>query len=124
MAKRQDTRSFGDTESSTFPKMGDDYLTDHLVNVSGNRSPYTMPVARKGPKQDNDVNVGTKKNRSASLIHEANGPACTIVAKICYPNAPEHNQTQRGLKTVPSSVGNRDFWGARASDNGGECIGC
>ena len=122
MAKRQDTRSFGDSAASAFPKMGDSYLTDHLINVSGNRSPYTMPTQKKGPKQDNDPNVGTAAKRKGYEIKEANGPACTPVARICYPNAPEHNQTQRAMRTVPSKAGLGDFHLARGRDNAGETI--
>lgn len=117
MAKRKDTRSFSDTEVSTFPKMGDTSITDGLVNVSGNRSPYTMQVPRKGPLGDTGQE-SQKTNRSASMIHEAHGPTFRPVATTCFPNAPEASQTQRGLRTVPSSVGSRDFWDNRSGDGG------
>jgi hypothetical protein len=120
MAKRQDTRGFGDAETTSFPKMGDDYVTDHLVNISGQRSAYTMPVGKKSTTTDQGP-LGGKATRSASLIHEANGPACTPIARISYPNSPEAKNVGRGMKTVPSSMGNRDFWGARG-DNAGQCI--
>lgn len=109
MANRRDTRSYSDTETSTFAKMGDEELTSHLVNVSGNRSPYTMPVGRKGPKTDQDQGVGTAAHRSQNLIHEANGPQAKVVATIDYSNAPEKSSTGRGMRTVPSKAGISDF---------------
>lgn len=118
MAKRRDTRSFSDTQTSSFPKMGDSSITDGLVNVSGNRSPYTTAVPRKGPAGDSFPGEGTKANRSANQIHEAHGPTFRPVATTCFPNAPEAAQVQRGLRTVPSSVGNRDFWDRRSGDGG------
>lgn len=114
MANRKDTRSFGSSEITTFAKMGDEYLTDHLVNVSGNRSPYTMPVAKKSTTSDQGP-VGGKANRSANLIKEANGPACTPVQTINYSNAPEMKNTGRGMRTVPSKAGVQDFFGAGES---------
>lgn len=121
MAKRQDKRAFGDTDTTSFPKMGDDYVTDHLVNISGDRSPYTMPVAKKQTTTDQGP-LGGKANRSASLIHEANGPACTPIARISYPNAPEASNTQRGMRTMPSKAGVGDFVVAAGRDNAGNRV--
>ena len=121
MAKRQDTRSYGDSETTHFVKMGEDYVTDHLINASGNRSPYTLPVAKKATTTDQGP-LGAKANRSASLIREANGPACTPVARISYPNSPEASQTQRGMRTIPSKAGLGDFVVARGRDNAGNRI--
>ena len=121
MATRKDTRSYGDTDTSTFPKMGDEYLTDHLVNVSGNRSPYTMPVAKKSTTTDQGP-VGGTAHRKSVEIKEANGPACTPVATINYSNAPEAGQTQRGLRTIPSRAGVGDFYAASGRDNAGRNI--
>jgi hypothetical protein len=115
MAGRQAKRGFGDTETSTFAKMGDEELTSHLVNVSGQRSPYTMPVAKKSTTTDQGP-VGGTAHRSAKLIKNANGPACTPVATISYENAPEKNLVGRGLRTVPSKAGLGDFKGAGDSE--------
>lgn len=120
MAKH--TRAYGDAESSNFPKMGDEELTSHVVNVSGNRSPYTMPVGRKGPTNDGDPSMGTKQNRSANLIHEANGPRCRTVETISYSNAPESANVQRNMRIMPSKAGIKDFDNARGCDNGGPAI--
>jgi hypothetical protein len=120
MANRKDTRSYGSGETTSFPKMGDEFLTAHLVNVSGNRSPYTMPVAKKSTTSDQGP-LGGKANRSAKLIKEANGPACTPVQTINYSNAPEMKNVGRGMRTVPSKAGNGDFYGA--GDSNGQVIG-
>lgn len=117
---RKDTRSFGNSESTTFEKMGDSFITDHLINVSGNRSPYTMPVAKKSTTSDQGP-LGGKANRGAKLIKEANGPACTPVQTINYSNAPEMKNVGRGMRTVPSKAGNGDFYGA--GDSNGQVIG-
>lgn len=110
-----------DNATSQFPKMGEEPLTNSLVNVSGNRSPYTKTVARKGPSGD-VLATGGKANRGATEIHEAHGPTFRPQTTICYPNAPEHAATGRGMRTVASAVGNRDFWDQRA-DGSGQVIG-
>lgn len=119
MAGRKDTRAFSDTSTSTFPKMGDDGMAS-VVNMSGNRSAYTMPVGRKGPMNDDIGGGNGSARRSASMIHEANGPACTIVAT--RGQAPEYPDTGRALRTVPSRAGVGDFWTSRASSNEGNVI--
>ncbi len=101
--------------------MGDEELTSHLVNVSGNRSPYTMPVQKKGPTNDGDPSMGTANARSANLIHEANGPRCRTVETINYENSPEKNATGRNLRIMPSKAGIQDFNGAGNSE--GPAIG-
>jgi hypothetical protein len=118
---RKASRPFSDNEQTTFPKMGDETLTDHLVNVSGNRTPYTMPVAKKSTTTDQGP-VGGKANRRPWLIHGGDGPACTPVATINYSNSPESSQTQRGMRTVPSKAGKGDFYRASGRDNAGRVI--
>ncbi len=120
MAKH--TRPYGDAESTSFPKMGDEELTSHVVNISGNRSPYTMPVQKKGPTNDGDPSMGTANARSANLIHEANGPRCRTVETINYENTPEKNATGRNLRIMPSKAGIQDFSGGMNNSNSGEVI--
>lgn len=115
---RRDTRSFGDTTTDTFPKMGDGF-PGSLVNMSGQRSPYTTPVPRKGPASD-DIGGGGAGGLSHTMIHEAHGPAFRPVASRGW--APEYPETGRAIRTVPSAVGNRDFWDRRG-DTGGQTIG-
>jgi len=103
-----------DNETTQFEKVGDDGIISHVVNMSGQRSPYTIEVPRdKGSASGDIQGVGTKSNRSATLIHEANGPACHVQATISYPNAEGVNQTLRNVRLVKPSGGN-NFYGARA----------
>lgn len=115
----RDTRSFGDTTTSTFPKMGDDGMAG-VCNMSGDRSPYTMPQPRKGPMNDDIGGGNGSSRRSATEIHEANGPTFRPVATHGF--APEYPDTGRAIRTVPSSMGSRDFWDARANSNEGQVI--
>lgn len=89
-----------DTTTTSFPTVGED-IAAHVVNVSGQPSRYTKPVARKNTQSGEAPGVGTgKANKGKSVIHGANGPACTIVAKIMYPNAEGANQTMRNMRRV------------------------
>jgi hypothetical protein len=94
-----------------FPTMGES-IASSVVNMSrGSR--YTTTMVKNGSGKRSQPS-GRKANRSASLIHEANGPACTIKATLYAPNAAESSATERNVKIMKSSVGNRDFWDARA----------
>lgn len=104
--------------ASQFPKMGEHALEDSLVNVSGDRSPYTKDVARKGPSGDVLATGGKANKGQISMSGEHNGPRFAPVTTISYPNAPEASQTGRGMRTVRSAVGNRDFWDSRSSQSG------
>jgi hypothetical protein len=97
-------------QTSNFPKMGDDGMTS-LVNMSGQRSPYTMPEGRKGPGSP-DLGGGGAGGRGSTMIHEAHGPQFRPVASKVY--ATEYAATGRNTRQVPSAVGNRDFWAARS----------
>lgn len=106
-----------DNATSHFPKMGEEPLTNHLVNASGDRSRYTTPVGRKGPAGDSESEPATRRG-ATSMNGEHNGPRFAPVATISYPNAPEASATGRGMRTVPSAIGNRDFWDRRADASG------
>ena len=115
------TRPYGDATSSNFPKMGEHPLEGTIVNTSGDRSAYTQSVAR--PTQGDALATGGTAIRGASSMSgEHNGPRFAPVTTISYPNSPEASQTGRGLRPVPSSVGNRDFWQSRQENYGGEVI--
>ena len=114
---RKDTRSFSSTTTDQFPKVGS---YDHVVNMSGQRSPYTMPEGRKGPTSPDMGGGNGSARRSPTMIHEANGPACTVTASRGF--APEYPETGRAFRTVPSRVGGGDFWASRASSNEGNVI--
>lgn len=107
-----------DAERSTFEKMGETELTSHLVNVSGDRSKYTTPVAKKGPGAQDSIDGPTStRGRGKTATGESNGPKFAPQTQICYTNDPVAHGTGRGMRQVASAVGNRDFWSARASNN-------
>lgn len=97
-------------ETSSFPKMGDEGYAS-LMNMSGQRSPYTMEQPRKGPTTP-DMGGGGAGGRGSTMIHEGHGPTFRPVASASYPT--EYAATGRNVRQVPSAVGNRDFWTSRA----------
>lgn len=89
-----------DNTTTSFPTVGED-IASHVVNVSGQPSRYTTPVARKNTQSGGVPGEGAGKgNKGKSVIRHANGPACTIIAKIAYPNAEGSNMTLRNLRRV------------------------
>lgn len=103
--------------TSQFPAMGEFPLTDSIVNVSGDRSPYTKTVARKGPSGDSESEPAAVRGQ-ISMDGEHNGPTFRPVTMLYQQNAAEASAIGRGMRTVPSSLGNRDFWDDRASRSG------
>jgi len=103
--------------------MGEHPLEGTIVNTSGDRSPYTISEVRKGPSGDSLAEGGTAIRGVGSVATgEHNGPRFAPATTICFPNSPESSMTGRGMRTVPSSLGNRDFWQARQENNGGQVI--
>jgi hypothetical protein len=102
-----------DMTTSSFPKMGENPLVGTIVNISGNRSPYTHPVAL--PSQGDAAAIGGTSIRSvgSDATGENAGPRFAPVTMICFPNDPAASQTGRGLRIVRSAVGNSDFWDRR-----------
>lgn len=105
-----------DAVTSSFPKMGDDGMAS-LCNMSGARSPYTMPQARKGPGSPDMGGGNGSSRRGSTEIREAHGPTFRPMATRGW--ASPYPETARAIRTVPSSVGNRDFWSSRASSGEG-----
>lgn len=107
-----------DKTRSQFPKMGDEWITENLINCSGNRSPYTTPVPRKTQGRGASP-TGVKKNRNNNgMIQEAHGPTFRPVTTLYKQNAAEASATQRNTRIVPAAVGDRDFWAARQYSQG------
>lgn len=88
-----------DNETTQFPKMGESII-GQVVNISGQRSPYTIPEGKKDHQAGPIPGVGDKKNKGRSMVQNAQGPEPTINAKICYPNSGEAGKTQRNVKRV------------------------
>lgn len=92
-----------DNATSNFPKVGDDGITSHVVNISGQRSKYTKPAAKEGFGKGGDVpGTGTKANKGVgpTATGENPGPRCYIQEKIAYPNSAESSKTLRNVKRV------------------------
>lgn len=109
-----------DNATSTFQKMGENPLTGPgcLVNVSGDRSANTIPVARKGPSGDSESEPAGHRG-AITMDGEHNGPRFRPVATL--PARPDP-KTGRGMRTVASAVGNRDFWNDGQASQSGEVI--
>jgi len=101
------------TFSGPFPTMGDEGIPSSIVNISGERSPYTKVAPKGGAPTGPDV-TSTNGHAGSTVIRDAQGPTQRPVTTICYPNAPEAS-TPRGVRVMPSAIGNRDFWAARAA---------
>lgn len=100
-----------------FPKMGEYPTEGNLLNMSGQRSPYTTPVARKGPSGDGESEPAGARGQ-IMMDGEHNGPAFRPVTTLYQQNAAAASDIGRGMRVVPSSLGNRDFWDDRASQSG------
>jgi hypothetical protein len=103
--------TMADNATSSFPTMGES-LIGQIVNISGDRTPYTKPMAKKGFGKSGTGDPGRKANRGRSMIRNANGPACHIVTTIAYPNSGEAGKTFRNMKRV---TGGNQFYSARAA---------
>jgi hypothetical protein len=104
--------------TSQFPKMGEEPLTSHLVNCSGDRSPYTIRAPKHGPSADSEPGDQAVRGVGADATGEHNGPRFRPATTLYWPNSPESGQTGRGMRTVPSKTGVGDFWDDRASQSG------
>ena len=107
-----------DSTTSQFEKVGDptSLFNDRRegTSVDPGENTISAPRDKGGPGAADDTpGTGTKANRSADLIKEANGPACYIAAKIVYPNVPEAEQEGRSVRKVTGDSGNH-IWRARA----------
>jgi hypothetical protein len=104
---------------SQFPKMGEHPLEGSLVNMSGQRSPYTTAVPRNGASNDSPDDGGDATHRGQMLMSgEHNGPTFRPVTTLYQQNAAAASDIGRGMRTVPSALGDRDFWDQRASSSG------
>lgn len=104
--------------TTSFPKMGEEPLTSNIVNISGDRSPYTQSKA-KFASGDALATGGTAvRGVGPDATGEHSGPAFAPQTTICFPNSPEASDTGRGMRTVRSSLGNRDFWDSRSGQTG------
>lgn len=104
-----------DVTSTDFPKMGESM--EHVLNLSGERSPYTKSTPRKTMGRGSSP-TGTAAIRGRTMIKEANGPCFHIKATLYSQNAAEASAVTRNVRIMPSAVGNRDFWSKRQYGQG------
>lgn len=107
MAKTQERES---ASASNFPKMGES-LIHSLINVSGNRSPYTTVVAKKTMGRGASP-TGRAKVRGRTMIKEAHGPQFHISTTLYKANAAEASMVTRNTKMVPAVIQRPDHVGS------------
>lgn len=109
--KKQQTRTYGGGTTTHFEKMGESLL-HNIVNLSAERSPYTMTTPKKTQGRGASP-TGVKRNKGAYMIQEAHGPQFHISATLYRENAAESSMVLRNARIVRSAIGDRDFWSAR-----------
>lgn len=107
-----------DPVKTSFPPMGPNGISDSVVNVSGQRSPYTTLVPVGGVPGGAGIDGPTAPAGAAQHPTEINaetlGPCCKPQTTLFFPNAADHEQTGRNVKILPSRAGTSDFWAQRA----------
>src|SRR5260370_40680976 len=93
--------------TTSFEKVGDN-IAAHVLNMSGNSSPYTM-TKPKNTQGRGKSPTGKSAIRGHSMIHEANGPKCHIVATLYKANAAEAGKQTRNVRLLPAVMGERAF---------------
>lgn len=98
--------------TTSFPTVGNSVLSYVGSGGAAKRCGYTieMPVHTMGRGKSPTGSTGKK---GSSLIHEANGPKCTVTGTLYSANAAEASMTQRNVKIMPPAAGSKDFWRAR-----------
>lgn len=106
-----------DPVHTSFPAMGPRGIEQSVVNISGQRSPYT----RFQPVQGGPAGVGIDGPTApaggaqpATLVNsEVLGPCCKPITTTYYPNAAEAGNTGRNVKLLAPRTGTSDFWDQR-----------
>lgn len=98
--------------TTSFATVGNSVLSYVGNGCAAKRSGYTIsvPVETMGRGKSPTGMTGKKGN---NLIHEADGPKCTITGTLYSANAAEASMSQRNVKIMPSASGETDFWRAR-----------
>lgn len=102
--------------TSQFPTMGEQGIPHSVLNLSGDRTPYTIMQPRDagGATHSEVPGAGTKANRGASMIQNAQGPVNKPLAMRWPANAACATEGGRNVILMPSASGSRDFWARRA----------
>src|SRR5690348_16893432 len=99
--------------ASTFPKMGES-IPHGLINVSGNRSPYTQLQPKKTMGRGASP-TGKAAVRGRTQISEANGPQFHVSTTLYKANSAEASKTLRNTSMMPAAITRPDHVGS-ASD--------
>lgn len=106
-----------DPVHTNFPPMGARGIPESVVNLSGQRSPYTREVPNKGPSGvsvDGPTAPAGAAQKATLVNAEVLGPCCKPVTTLYYPNALNHEQTGRNVKILPPRTGVSAFWDQRS----------
>lgn len=98
-----------DCTPSDFQTVGHSPMSYVGSGAAHPNSKYTISVPR-GTMGRGSSPTGSTGNRGSSLIRNADGPKCHIVATLYKPNAAEANMTQKRTYNVPSKAGEGDFY--------------
>lgn len=94
---------------SAFPTQG-----QIAAPVNASAAPSANTVARpKGGASGGMLDGATASHRQGVLA--PHGAAFKITTALYKQNAAEASATQRNVRIVPSAIGNRDFYAARAA---------
>ena len=102
-----------DRVKTSFEAMGDSGIPNEIVNMSGNRSPYTQMGGPRGGAGKSDGPDSSDGIRKSVQIHEAHGPRLAPVTRIYEGNAAEATQSGRNVRLMNRTEG--DFWAKRTN---------
>ena len=104
-----------DMTTTSFEPMGSAGIPNSVVNMSGNRSPYTQLQAKGGVPGGISIDGPTGAPRKQTEVNaEVHGPLCSPQTTLFFPNAAHHADTGRNTKIVPSRAGVSDMWSKRS----------
>lgn len=106
-----------DPVHTNFPPMGPHGIEQSVVNISGQRSPYTRMLPVQGGPAGVGIDGPTAPAggaQPAKLVNaEVLGPCCKPITTTYYPNADESRSTGRNVKLLAPRTGTSDFWQQR-----------
>ena len=102
-----------DNTRTSFPVMGDEGIINHVCNMSGKRSPYTMEQPKGNVPMADDLASGNGTRSQSMVGSETLGPCCSPQTTQFYPNAASHADSGKNTKILPSHAGTSDFWNQR-----------
>lgn len=102
-----------DPIKTSFPAMGESGIPESVVNISGQRSPYTQLRPNSGPAGDSIDGPKGAPAAHTQVNAEVLGPQCKPQTTLFFPNAADHAKTGRNTRTVQNRAGTSDFWDRR-----------